>query len=563
MTSLLTPESVPAVERSTVSILLVDDEARNLDVLESILNTPGYRLVRVQGAQEALMALIDGEFAVIILDIQMPGTSGIELAHLIKQRRRTQHIPIIFLTAYFQEDKDILQGYEVGAVDYLTKPIDSKILKSKVAVFVELFQKTRELAVLNSAMEKEIARREEAEQALRQTNNELEARVQERTAELIRANRAKDDFLATLSHELRTPLNPVLLLASESANDAELPEAIRANFSTIAKNVELEARLIDDLLDLTRITRGKLLLDMRTLDLCDVLRDAIAIVQADADKKQIGLTRDFGTGQHTVLGDAVRLQQIFWNILKNAVKFTPDGGKIVIETRAFAESGKITVKIIDTGVGLTAGEIRHIFNAFSQGEHARTNGSLRFGGLGLGLTISRMLVELHAGIIQASSVGRNQGATFVIELPFAKAEKENEKRALLERSAASNSQTARKKKSGGRILLVEDHEPTLMALTQLLTRRNYKVMAATSVAEALALVQREKFDLVVSDIGLPDGDGYALMAELRDKFGLKGIALSGYGMEQDVAKGQDAGFVAHLIKPVRVEALEKTLGEVS
>jgi signal transduction histidine kinase len=569
MTSPSGSQNLPAVENGIVNILLVDDEVRNLDVLESVLTSPGYRLVRAKTAQEALMALLDGEFAAIVLDIQMPGTNGIELAHLIKQRKRTQHIPIIFLTAYFQEDKDIIQGYEVGAVDYLTKPIDSKILKSKIAVFVELFQKNRELAALNRAMESEIARREKAEQALRQTNNELEARVQERTAELTRANkeamaasRAKDDFLAALSHELRTPLNPVLLLASDSAENPELPAEIRAQFATIRNNVELEARLIDDLLDITRITHGKLLINMEWVDVHAVLKEAIATVQSEFDQKQITLTLRLSKEQAVTKGDAVRLQQIFWNVLKNAVKFNSQGGKIMVETSIFAEGKKIAVKIIDTGIGLTGHEINRIFDAFSQGDHAGNEDSHRFGGLGLGLTISRMLVELHSGGIQVTSAGRGHGAAFVIELPLAQANKQNASSAPPDFSAKNGSPDGSKKKLGLRILLVEDHEPTRTALSHLLTRRDFKVMAATSVAEARALARQENFDLVVSDIGLPDGNGYTLMSELRKDFGLKGIALTGYGMEQDVLRGQNAGFVAHLTKPVRMESLEKALSEV-
>jgi PAS domain S-box-containing protein len=395
----------------------------------------------------------------------------------------------------------------------------------------------------------DITERIRAEQALIQAKEIAET-----------ASRSKDDFLAALSHELRTPLNPVLLIASDAANDLQLPEKTRADFGMIRRNVELEARLIDDLLDLTRITRGKLSLEKRPLDVRAVLQDAIAIVRADAETKKISLTLDLGTDQIMVLGDAVRLQQIFWNVLKNAVKFTPEGGRITVEIRTLAENGNIAIKIIDSGIGLTIREITHIFNPFAQGDHAGSSGSHQFGGLGLGLAISRMLVELHSGVIQAASAGRDQGATFTIELPCLPA---GEISAPPEQPATNNPQAALKKNSVRRILLVEDHEPTRTALARLLARRDYQVMAASSVAEARALVRREKFDLVVSDIGLPDGNGYALMSELRDEFGLRGIALTGYGTEQDVSRAQNSGFVAHLTKPVRIEALEKALGDAA
>lgn len=546
----------------TVNILLVDDEVRNLDVLESVLQLPDYNLVRALTAERALRLLLDGEFAAIVLDIQMPEMSGIELANLIKQRKRTQDIPIIFLTAYFQEDKDVLEGYGTGAVDYLTKPINPQILKSKIAVFADLFRKTRALAATNATLELEIAQREKAEAALRNTNNELEARVQERTGDLQRANeglltrgaqlrlvtdhapvfitqldrhhrfkfvnrtyarhfgvepeqligkhfvevmgegpynairghldaalagrrvefeaeipfaslgprwvyvihepeyapngdvvglvavttditerkrvehdavvardravaasRAKDDFLAKLSHELRTPLNPVLLLSSDAANNPDLPAEVRADFELIAKNVELEARLIDDLLDLTRITRGKLMFEMRPVDVHTLLDEAVAMVRGDLTDKKIELTANLAAPQHMVMGDDVRLKQIFWNVFKNAVKFTPVAGTITVQTSMSAGGGRLVIRITDTGIGMTSEELGRIFEAFSQGDHA-TQGAHQFGGLGLGLAISRMLVERHAGTIRALSQGRNCGTTFEIELPILSVESE-------------------------------------------------------------------------------------------------------------------------------------------
>jgi len=395
----------------------------------------------------------------------------------------------------------------------------------------------------------DITERKRGEEKLREAKDAAEA-----------ANRSKDDFLAALSHELRTPLNPVLLVASEAANNLQLPPEIRDDFEMIRRNVELEARLIDDLLDLTRITRGKLQLENSLLDVHAVLREAIAIVRAETEAKQIKLMMDLGAAQSMIWGDAVRLQQIFWNILKNAVKFTPAGGQVNVETGAAAEGSRIIIKISDTGIGLTPAEIGRIFSAFSQGDHADSGGSHRFGGLGLGLAISRSLVELHSGLVQAHSAGRNQGATFSIELPLMRLDGQNAF-ASPGRLKIESSRPAAAKKTGRRILLVEDHEATRLALEQLLVRRNYQVVTAASLADARAVARRETFDLIISDIGLPDGNGNQLMAELKNTFGLKGIALTGYGMDHDVAAAQTAGFVAHLTKPIRIEALDKALSE--
>jgi signal transduction histidine kinase/ActR/RegA family two-component response regulator len=398
--------------------------------------------------------------------------------------------------------------------------------------------------------------------ASKRTEKELERARDEALA----ASRAKDDFLAALSHELRTPLNPVLLLASEAAEDATLPAGVRADFSTIRKNVELEARLIDDLLDLTRITRGKLLLEMQPQDIHTILRDSLATVQAELDRKSIVPKLEFAAPNSLVLGDAVRLQQIFWNVLKNAVKFTPEGGSIAVETRVSTDTGELTIDISDTGIGMLPSELERIFDAFSQGDHAGGGGSHRFGGVGLGLAISRMLAELHHGSIRANSMGRGCGAKFTIELPLIHMDSRSPIPMTASGAAAplilshdpQNNRTLR-----GRILLIEDHAPTRLTLQQLLLRRSYEVVAAGSVTEARDLMTREHVDFVISDIGLPDGNAYDLMAELRGRLGLTGIALTGYGMESDIARSHAAGFVIHLTKPLRVQSLDEALAKLA
>jgi PAS domain S-box-containing protein len=394
------------------------------------------------------------------------------------------------------------------------------------------------------------------------SSKRIEKELERARDEALAASRAKDDFLAALSHELRTPLNPVLLLASEAAEDLSLPPAVRGDFATIRKNVELEARLIDDLLDLTRITRGKLPLDMQPHDLHVILRDAMATVQAEAERKSIAIHLRLNAADSMVLGDAVRLQQIFWNVLKNAVKFTPERGTVVVNTRVATDTGDLTVEVVDTGIGMTPSELERIFDAFSQGDHAGGGGSHRFGGVGLGLAISRMLVELHHGSIRADSAGRNCGATFSIELPLIG----KDSRSPIPLPAGTNENISSELPAPeisvalkGRVLLIEDHAPTRLTLQQLLLRRNYEVVAAGSVGEARELVSREHVDFVVSDIGLPDGNAYDLMAELRARLGLTGIALTGYGMESDIARSHAAGFVIHLTKPLRIQSLDEAL----
>lgn len=390
--------------------------------------------------------------------------------------------------------------------------------------------------------------------AVAMERNRAETELKRARDEAQHANRAKDDFLAALSHELRTPLNPVLLLASDYANNHDLPPRVRQAFDTIRKNVELEARLIDDLLDISRITCGKFVMEMDIVDVHATVCGALEKVQSDLGQKAISLKLNLNAPAFTVRGDAVRLQQVFWNILKNAVKFTSLHGIISVSSRV--EKNEWMLAISDSGIGMTPTELTRAFDAFSQGEHIASH---QFGGLGLGLAISRSLVGSHCGRIWAESAGRGKGSTFTIALPLIKIAKEMDN--LLPKKNGDR-QPAKTQKQPLYILLVEDHEPTRTSLTQLLMRRRHKVAAAASLNEARALAEKENFDVLISDIGLPDGNGADLMRELGAQQKLKGIALTGYGMEQDIAKSQSAGFIAHLTKPVRIESLDTTLAEI-
>jgi PAS domain S-box-containing protein len=395
-----------------------------------------------------------------------------------------------------------------------------------------------------SKIARDITERKRSDTALKRARDEAE-----------HANRIKDDFLATLSHELRTPLNPVLLVASEAAADSELSPGIRANFDIIRRNVELEARLIDDLLDLARVRTGKLKVERRLVNIHNVLTATVAIVQNEIEQKKITLTQELDDAQSVVAGDTVRLQQVFWNVLKNAIKFTPPRGEITIETSATREH--CTVKISDTGIGMTQGELAHVFDPFKQGEHSEETHH-RFGGLGLGLAITKNLVGLHSGTIEASSAGRGKGSSFTITLPLAEWNERNNKGVRVTEPGRAPA-----KLSGLRVLLVEDHDQTRLALEKLLTNRHHKVTTAGSVREAIAAGKKCTFDLVISDIGLPDGTGHELFKKLRKSCPkAKGIALTGYGMEKDVANSRESGFSAHLTKPVRIDALDAALASV-
>ncbi|MEO6005665.1 MAG: ATP-binding protein [Opitutus sp.] len=376
----------------------------------------------------------------------------------------------------------------------------------------------------------------------------------------VAASHAKDDFLAALSHELRTPLNPVLLVASDAAENPEYPEEAREAFRLIEKNALLEARLIDDLLDLTRIEHGKLSLEIQKLDVHGVLSDALTTVRSEVRERGLNLTVNLRAEPRTVMGDAARLQQVFWNIVKNAVKFTPSGGEISVTAVCDELTRTVVIEVTDTGIGMDASEVGRVFGAFSQGDHALRGRSHRFGGLGLGLAISRKLVDLHGGKIEATSAGKDQGSTFTIYLPLAPTD------ATVDGSPSEIGPPPAKAGSapgfrhdGVRILLVEDHEPTRTALERLLERRGCNVISARTSTAALHEAARHRFDLVLSDIGLPDGDGFALMEQLRERHGLKGIALSGYGMEEDLIRSNAAGFFAHLTKPINAKVLNRTL----
>jgi HAMP domain-containing protein/signal transduction histidine kinase len=399
---------------------------------------------------------------------------------------------------------------------------------------IEANTRTENLLKQSQSLATELQNRQEE---LQKTNLEL--------AEKARSNMAKDQFLAMLSHELRTPLTPVLASALALESEPALPPGIHESLQMIRRNVELEARLIDDLLDLTRIDRGKVQLNFEVVDAHSLLQNALEICQPEIDRKHLVRSVNPGARKVHLRADPARLQQIFWNLINNAVKFTPTEGQIFISTRNDSQ-GQLHVEIADSGLGIEPESLPKIFDAFEQG------GRTQLGGLGLGLAISKALVEAHKGTITAQSAGRNKGSTFTLVFP------------TCETAAAQIAPAVSLRKperQGMRILLVEDHEDTNRSLTSLLRRRGYQVQSALNFQSALDLSSTEQFDVLISDLALPDGSGIDLVQKLQSTRPIIGIALTGFGMEDDIRKGREAGFQYHLVKPIDLNRLDLLIQE--
>jgi signal transduction histidine kinase/DNA-binding response OmpR family regulator len=669
-------------------VLIVDDQPRNLDTLEAMLEPIGCAFVRALSADEALLALLRHDFAAIVLDINMPGMGGIELATLIKQRKRSQHVPILFLTAHQVDDDDVLRGYGVGAVDYLSKPLNAEILRSKIGVFIELFRTSIALRALNDALQREIADRERAQEDLRLVNHELETRVHERTAELMRvhrgvgeneerlrmaievarmgawewliasgqmtwsidpevlfefprgslgadlrvtrmlhpddrpridkaiasaldsgayeaeyravrpdgsivwltergrvvpdsdgkpermvgitrdvtaerearqqrekllrdareardeaeaASRAKDEFLAMLSHELRNPLNVIaggIAILDAAGKPDERSARTR---QLVARQVQHLTHLMDDLLDIARVTSGKIVLNRAPLELGRTAKRCLATLSG-ADRLSRHTCR-MALEPVWVDADETRVEQIITNLVGNAAKFTPAGGEIRVVVTC--EGHDAILRVEDTGVGIAPELLPQVFDLFVQGDGSIDRAP---GGLGLGLTLVRRLAEMHGGTVAAASEGAGRGASFTIRLP-----RITPPPILAEVSPEPASAAPR------RILVVEDNPDGREMLRTLLELQGHEVH---DVAEGQAAIEQAlelRPHAAIIDIGLPGIDGYAVAARIRaNESGaqhMRLIALTGYGSEQDRRRAIEAGFDAHLTKPVEPKRL--------
>ena len=563
-----------------VNILLVDDQPARLLTYQSVLSELGQNLVSARSGIEALEKLMRDEFAVVLLDVSMPEMDGFEAARLIHEHPRFERTPIIFVTGVHMSELDRLKGYKVGAVDYVSIPVVPEILRSKVAVLVELYCKRRELralnrnlaeanerlAMANTALQAEKTRELEAlNVSLQQANAELEranaalqgeVTVRSRAEDALRqADRHKDEFLAMLAHELRNPLAPIRnavhLMRMKPLQD---PQMCLAR-DVIERQLSQLTRLVDDLLDVSRITRGKINLTRQPLKVSELIARAVETVEPIIQGRSQVLTVELPEQPPVVDGDCMRLTQAIANVLGNAAKYTDTGGSIVLQVCARARDVEIRVR--DTGIGIPAEVLPKIFDLFTQLDQRMERPQ---SGLGIGLALVRRLVQMHGGSVSAHSEGAGRGSEFVICLPLMTP-------AVL--PAVGDQLTAEyqaARPQHRRILVADDNLDALESLAALLALNGHEVHRAQDGAAALQAAMRHRPEVIFLDIGMPQMDGYEVARRIRaHEWGkeLLLIAVTGWGQESDRQRSFAAGFDFHLVKPVDLEKLNQLLSKVS
>jgi signal transduction histidine kinase len=551
------------VSQAGARILIVDDLPEKLLVYRTLLEDLDAQIVEAHSGTEALKRVLEGEFAVILLDVNMPDIDGLETATLVRRHKNGRHTPIIFITAYADE-MQTARGYELGAVDYILSPVIAPVIRTKVRVFVDLYEARAALALSNQELETRVTERTGE---LQKSNERLQAEIAERLraeaereallarekvlrAEAEELSRLKDEFLATMSHELRTPLNAIFgwitLLRTRRLDEATQERALE----TIERNARAQKRLIEDLLDVSRIVTGKVALELVTVDPRRVVEAALETMHPAAQAKGLKIVPLLDIGAGTVRGDFARLQQIVCNLLSNAIKFTDAGGHV--EVCLARRNGEVEISIADSGQGIKPEFLPLVFDRFRQEDGSI---SRRHGGLGLGLAIVRHLVELHAGSVDAQSAGEGKGARFIVRLPVREAN-------LISRvtEAPTNGIVTAAMLMGVRLLVVDDDPGARELISGMLEGFGAQVSVAESGQAALSLLFAQRPDVLIADLGMPGMDGYALIEQVRaldpDFGGLTpAVAVTAYASPQDRLRALQAGYQNHVAKPVEAEEL--------
>lgn len=520
-----------------VTFLLVDDLEENLLSLEALLRRDGLTLLKARSGDQALELLLQHDVALALIDVQMPGLNGFELAELMRGNERTRRVPIIFVTAGSTDGQRRFRGYEAGAVDFIQKPIETDILRSKADVFFELYRQRQQIAEQRDALEAQA-------QALRE------------------ADRRKDEFLATLAHELRNPLAPLRhgLDVLRRNPTGKAAEGIR---DMMDRQMVHLVRLIDDLLDVSRVSQGKIGLRKERIAVDMIIRSAIEASRPLIDASGHRLTVDVPAEPLWLDADPTRMAQVVANLLNNAAKYTPAGGQIGIAVRA--SGGSAVIDVSDNGIGIPETLQSGVFQLFAQVdshlEHAQ-------GGLGIGLALVRQLVILHGGTVEVTSAGNGKGSLFTVRLPLAAAPAEvaAPARAVAAEPEADQPQNiAMASPRSLKVLIVDDNVIVADALGWMLEEIGHQYEAIHDGREALEVATRFEPDVILLDIGLPGMDGYEVCRAFRREDRFKAttiIAQTGWGQDKDKAKAFEAGFTHHLTKPVLIDELERLLETV-
>ena len=537
---------------SVPHVLIVDDDLALLSALPEALQLRMESVLvdTCDTAREALNRIASTDYDAIVSDIKMPGMDG--LALLAEIRAVRPKTPTLLITGHGEHDL-ALQALRGGAYDFIQKPIDRDYFVAALTRAIQVRQLSRKLEAQQEALERHAA--------------ELECTVEARTHELREANRIKDEFLATVSHELRTPLNSILgwaqLMRTGTLDDNVSGRALQ----TIERNTRMLAQIIDDLLDVSRIISGKLRLDVKPIDLGPVVEAALEAVRPAAAAKHIHLDLSLDSTVGAVSGDPGRLQQVVWNLLSNAMKFTPDGGSVDVRLEGVGSNACITIQ--DTGEGIPESFLPFVFDRFRQADSTFTR---MHGGLGIGLAIVRHLVEMHGGLVTADSPGKDQGATFTVSLPLLNSRSNRVPQRRETGSLKRQPQHESTELDGIRVMIVEDERDAREVLVAMLEHRGAVVLAASSAAEAVNVLAHATNgslpDVLVSDIGMPGEDGFDLITRVRamkpeQGGGIPAIALTAYARAEDRARVLAAGFQRHVAKPVEPSLLATTVANLA